>query len=251
MYFQVNNHKIYYEKHGNNKETIIILPGWGNNRQTFDYLIKKLKNDYTIYIIDYPGFGKSNFPNIDMTIFDYATIIRKFISSNKIDNFNIIAHSFGGRIAIILDSIYKLKINKMIFLDIAGIRKFSIKRLIKKYLYKFLKLLGKALPKKVKTKYQKYLFSKFASTDYNSINTNMYQTFKNIVNTNLKRYVKDISSEVLLIWGIDDEDTPLYIANYLNKYIKESALITLPGHHFIYLEHPYLTTKIITIFLKN
>ena len=77
----------------------------------------------------------------------------------------------------------------------------------------------------------------------------MYQTFKNIVNTDLKCYVKNIKSEVLLIWGNKDNDTPIKIAKYLNKHIKNSALIILDAHHYIYLEHPHLILLIIKEFI--
>lgn len=61
MYINIKDISIYYEKHGMGKQVIFILPGWGDNRQTFDYLISALKDYFTIYIIDYPGFGKFKF----------------------------------------------------------------------------------------------------------------------------------------------------------------------------------------------
>ena len=59
MYYKYNNIKLYYEKYGNKKKYLLILPGWGNTRPTFYNIINFLKNIYTIYIIDYPGFGNS------------------------------------------------------------------------------------------------------------------------------------------------------------------------------------------------
>ena len=71
MYYNKKNISFYYKKYGTKSRNILILPGWGNTRETFNYLISCLKNDYTIYILDYPGFGKSPFPNNDLTIYDY------------------------------------------------------------------------------------------------------------------------------------------------------------------------------------
>ena len=42
MYLKINNLNLYYEKYGTKKQSIIILPGWGNNRITFNYLIHDL-----------------------------------------------------------------------------------------------------------------------------------------------------------------------------------------------------------------
>ena len=39
MYLTVKDLTIYYEKYGNGKNIILILPGWGNTRETFRYII--------------------------------------------------------------------------------------------------------------------------------------------------------------------------------------------------------------------
>ena len=44
MYITIDDINIYYEKHGTKGQTIVILPGWGDNRFTFDYLINFLAN---------------------------------------------------------------------------------------------------------------------------------------------------------------------------------------------------------------
>jgi len=59
MYFNFKSSKIYYEKYGKSNKKLIILPGWGDNRKTFNNIINKFKEKYEIYIFDYPGFGLS------------------------------------------------------------------------------------------------------------------------------------------------------------------------------------------------
>ena len=66
MYVTINDITLYYEKHGDKKCNILILPGWGDTRKTFSYMINFLKNFATVYIIDFPGFGKTKFPNRDL-----------------------------------------------------------------------------------------------------------------------------------------------------------------------------------------
>ena len=98
MYFKTNDISLYYEKYGTSQDTILILPGWGNNRTTFFNIINYFKDSYSIYIIDYPGFGNSPIPQKDLTIYDYAILIKKFIKMEIKTSPIIIAHSFGGRI---------------------------------------------------------------------------------------------------------------------------------------------------------
>lgn len=248
MYKTIDNITFYYEKINDKKNTIIILPGWGNTRETFKYIIEYFKNNYTIYIFDYPAFGNSPIPNKTLTIYDYTKIIYEFIKEEKIINPIIIAHSFGGRISILLDSIYNLKIKKLILIDIAGIKP---KKTLKQLTYKLLKKLVFLIPKNKKKQYLNKLFKHFASTDYSNIPISMQKTFKNIVNEDLTKYLSNIKSETLILWGEKDLSTPLKDAKLLEKKINNSALIVLKNaSHFSYLNYIYLTNKIIDEFIK-
>lgn len=249
MYYENGNFTLYYEKYGTNKNTIIILPGWGDTRNTFDYLIENLKQNNTVYIIDNPGFGKSKVKTKNLTIYDYSSLIQELILHEKINNPTIIAHSFGGRIATILSGYYKEKINKMIFIDTAGIKQ---KINIKTKIYKTLKKITNLLPKKIKQKVNTYLLKKFSSTDYYNLPDSMKETFKNIVNEDLTNYYKNIKQSTLLIWGELDNSTPLKDAKKISKEIKDSALIVLKeASHYSYLQYPKLTLNIINEFIKE
>lgn len=253
MYYSKNTYSMYYEKHGNGNKNIIILPGWGNTRNTFRMMIDYLKEKYTVYIIDYPGFGRSIFPDYDLTIYDYTNIIRDFINDNNIYKPTIIAHSFGGRIATLLTGYYKDNIDKLILIDVAGIKhKKNIYKLIKQCIYKLLTKLNIFVPKRKRNIYLKRLFHKFSSLDYKNLDDNMHNTFKNIVNEDLSSYIKYIDQETLIIWGSLDKDTPLKDGKYFNKKIRKATLSILPkGSHFSYLNYPNLTNKLISKFLKD
>ncbi len=249
MYFTYDNTTIYYERYGNNKKNIIILPGWGDTRKTFSYMINFLKIYFNVYILDYPSFGKSPPLNKDLTIYDYTLLIHEWIKSLNIKNPILIGHSFGGRIITILNGYYHFNYNNIIYLNSAGIKP-RIK--LKTKIYKFLKRLKFFLPKKYKNKYLNFLFTKFASNDYKELNSNMYQTFKNIVNIDLKCYLKDIKAKVLIIWGNKDISTPLKDGITMHKQIDNSELIVLDkATHFSYLDYPILINKIIYFQLKD
>ena len=252
MYFKSKDIQMYYEKYGNGNDIMLILPGWGETRKTFNKIIEYYKNIYTIYIMDYPGFGNTKFPSGDLTIYDYALLIKEFMISEKISNPVLLAHSFGGRIAIILTGYFNIKKEKMILMDIAGIRRKSIKRWLKQKIYKFRKKCNVFLPKRFRKNYLKCLKNKYGSTDYNSLGKNMIKTFTNVINEDLRKYVNKISSEVLLIWGMRDIDTPLKDGYFFNKKIKDSALIIFPyGTHFTYLEYHIQILSIIDCFVNN
>lgn len=251
MFFKHNDISIYYEVHGNKKDTILILPGWGNTRSSFYNLINYFKNNYTIYIIDYPSFGNSPIPNKELTIYDYADLIYHFIKKEKINPI-IIAHSFGGRISSILIGKYNLKTEKLVLMDVAGIKRFNPKIFIKQKIYKLLKKITYLLPKIKQEYFRNKLLLLFGSTDYQNIPVVMKKTFKNIINEDLKKYYKNITTNTLIIWGEKDIDTPLKDAYFLKKNIKDSGLIIYENsRHFSYLDKLYLTNLIINEFIKK
>ena len=226
MRFSFLDFDIYYEKYGTSKDNILILPGWGDTRSTFNNLINVLKNNFTVYILDYPGFGNSNFPNRDLDIYDYSGLIEEFIKSNKIDNPIIISHSFGGRISIILSGLKKLPIKKMILIDAACIKR--------------------------KKKYENILINIFGSNDYKNLDPNIRKTFIKVINEDLTKYLENINTSTLLIWGENDQDTPIEDGKLMNVKIEDSGLIVIPNSsHFPYLEYPYYINKIILEFLKT
>ena len=251
MYLKIHNLDIYYEKYGTGKNTILILPGWGDTRRTFDYLIDYLKNYFTIYILDYPGFGKSTFKD-SLNIYEYSDIINEFVNKLNLENSILIGHSFGGRIISLLTTKYNIPYKKIILINVAGLKEHSIKLFFKTIIYKLLKKLKYLLPNKLKIKYQQYLFNKFASSDYKNLNKDLYKTFQNVVKVNLKQYYKKITIDTLILWGDQDTITPINMAYKLNKLIKNSYLIKLSNlHHFPFLENPYLVSQIIYNYLKK
>lgn len=249
--YKYNDISIYYETYGNSKKSILILPGWGNTRNTFLNIISLLKDKYKIYIIDYPGFGNSPNPNKELNIYDYSSLIYNFIKDNNINNPIIIAHSFGGRISSILIGKYKLKVKKLILFDVAGIKRINIKLFLKIKSYKLLKLLTYLLPSCIQIKVRDKLFKRFSSTDYKDIPNSMKKTFQNIIKEDLSKYYKNISTDTLIIWGDKDNDTPLKDGKYLNRIIKNSEIIIYKNsNHFSYLYNSYLTNKILESYLK-
>lgn len=252
MNINIDGHNIYYEKYGSEKQNILILPGWGDTRPTFNNMINELKKKYTVYILDYPGFGKSSFEGKDLTIYDYAKLINRFMKKIKIKNPVIIAHSFGVRVAILLDTLEKTDFKKLIIIDGAGIKKKrNIKKILKQTCYKMLKKISIILPKKIMKKYLSKLLNIFGSKDYKALNNNMRKTFSNIVNEDLTDYIKDISKETLIIWGENDLDTPLKDGIKMNELIKDSGLVIITkGTHFAYLDAPFYVNRIILEFIK-
>jgi len=239
MRFLFKNEVIEYEYFGKeNKETILFLHGWGMNKNAFISSIRLLQTKFRILTITMPTI----YPTTSVwTMFDYAELIENILALNNISNVIIICHSFGFRVALILNK--KIKINKIVITGGAGINKqktFDFFKKINKNNAKILLNSGKI----------KNLFEKIASPDYKTLSSINRKTFKNIVNLNLKFALK-FSCPLFLFWGKKDEETQPWIAKQIMKVNKQAKLILTNSNHFTYIENSALFNHETLKFLEN
>ena len=199
---------------------LIFLHGWGMDLHTFDKLTNQIKDDFTIYQIDLPGFGLSGIKD-SYTLEEYASIINEFCLSLAIINPVIIGHSFGGRVAIVYSSLYD--VNKLILVSSPGVKyKFSLCKWLKIKIYKLFKLL------KIKIN--------MGSLDYKIASGYLKGVLVKAVNKDLKEEMKKIKCPTLLIYGKKDKSVPLYIGKQINENINGSGLVVSYCGHFPYIE---------------
>jgi len=218
--FNQNEFKISYKIYNLSKKTnIIILHGWGSNKDIMEKIFAKQDNftQYKMIFIDLPGFGKSDNNHI-LNTSDYANIINLFLKKINIKKDVIIGHSFGGKIATILNP--KL----LVLLSSAGIivkKEFIV--LIKIYTFKILKIFGFG-----------FLRHFFISKDAINMPQNMYETFKNVVDENFEDTFKNRQDNTLIFWGKEDIQTPISSGEKIHSLIKNSNFIALNGDHFFF-----------------
>ena len=223
------NYRIRSNK--NRDKFVLLLHGWGGSLDSFkateDFLVA---NNYSTINIDFPGFGKSDLPKNDFTLKDYKDLVESILKIENINSVSIIAHSFGGRVALMLASENTI-VNKLVLVDSAGIKpKFSLRKWFKIKIYKFKKFLNKHF----KTKFD---LSKYGSQDYKAMPQQLKGVFNNVVNLDLTFCLKNIKCPTLLIWGDKDKSTPLYMAKKMKKKINDCELIIFKNcGHFSYLE---------------
>lgn len=246
MLKKIDNINVCFEYlKGNNNKTIVFLHGFMGNLSSFSFFCKIFNNfGYNILNIDLTNHGFSNLPN-NFTIYDYANVVNNLILKLKIENPILIGHSFGGRIIMILASMYNYK-NKLIFVSSAGIKpKFSLKTKVKILQYKINK---KLVILKLK---DKKVLNKFGSEEYKTLSKNMQQVFINIVNEDLKYLLNNIANKTLILYGKRDKDTPPYMAKIMHRNIKNSKLLKLEGNHFAYIQDAQNFIKLVKDFIEK
>ena len=235
-------------------EAVLLLHGWGSNLKSFLNLINQLKSKYRVLAFDYPGFGESSDLDRSFSIDDYVNITIKFLKELNIDSVILVGHSYGGRIIIKLNSRNDLPFNisKNVLIDSAGLKdKKDIKTKLKIYLFKTLKKITYLLPVKqsIKEQLEHSLKSKFGSNDYASASKVLQETLVKSVNEDLTDLLPNMR-ETLLIWGDNDNVTPMWMADTMKKNISNSGLVVLHGGHFSYIDDPIIFSKVIDSYFR-
>ena len=253
MFCEIDGLKINYEVKGEGNP-VVMLHGWGVSAESFAFSGEHLSEKFKVYRIDFPGFGKSDMPKSPMSVYDYAEITLKLLNALEIKNPILIGHSFGGRIIICLTGKMGYTARKIILVDSAGIKpRHSLVYYIRQSCFKISKkALMIFLPKEKSEVAIANLRKRYGSADYNNATDVLRNSIVRVVNEDLTCYLKNITPPTLLIWGENDDATPLSDAHIMEKHIKDSGLVVLKGcSHFSFVEKPYDFNIIVDKFLEN
>ena len=229
---------VHYEVSGSGK-AVIILHGWGANLEVMRSAAECFGEKMKVYNLDLPGFGGSDEPACDdWDIYSYADFIAEFVKKLEIKKPVILAHSFGGRIALILAGKKLIPINKMILTGCAGIKpKRGIDYYAKVYTYKLSKKVSKIIGF-FGSDYEEKMKKKYGSEDYASASNKMRAVMVRAINEDLKYLMPDIDVPTLLVWGENDDATPISDGKTMEKLIPDAGLIVMPDSgHFAFLEN--------------
>ncbi|PWL45584.1 MAG: alpha/beta hydrolase [Clostridiales bacterium] len=255
MEIEIDGLQINYRIEGEGKP-LLMLHGWGGCIDSFAPVIREMSKYRKVYALDFPGFGESEEPQQAVGVPEYTKWVVKFIRGMHIEGTDIICHSFGGRVSILLAAEYPELVGKIVFTDAAGVRpRRGLKYYGKVYTYKLckkllacprlskaLRCLGIDVEKRVKNA---------GSSDYQQLSGTMRQTFVKVVNQNLTPYLKKIQAPSLLIYGENDQDTPVRYGKIMEKEIKDAGLVVLKNAgHFSYLDQYPHYISIVKVFLE-
>lgn len=232
-----------HKKEADGSPTILLLHGWGCDSSMFSFIESDLSAKASVLSLDFPGHGRSGQPPEPWGVAEYSQQLYDLLKELSIDRVHVIAHSFGGRVAIYLASTYPDLIDKLVITGGAGIKKplsdAQLKRQqdFKRYNAALNSMKRIALLASPVNKLQASLRNRYGSADYIKLNEVMRQSFSKIVSLDLYPNLKDIHSSTLLIWGSADTETPLWMGQQMEKEIPDAGLIIFEGRtHFAFVE---------------
>lgn len=249
MFVEVDGLKVYYDVTGSGK-SVILLHGWGGQAASFKPLFDYLAQSFKVYAPDLPGFGQSSLPPVPWGVNEYTHFINGFFKKLEIARSYVIAHSFGGRVGLMLAANFPERVEKLVLIDSAGIRP---KRTIKYYLRIGLAKMVKRVffTRFFGEKVKDALFTLMGSEDYRKAGK-MRGTLVKVVNEDLKYLLPKVKAPTLIVWGEKDKVVPVWHAKIMEREIEGAILVILKdAGHFSYLDNFPQFCGVVSNFLEG
>ena len=87
----------YRFRYENDKPVLLLLHGFNGNSKSWACQFKYFENKRSVLAIDFPGFGGSEFVELDMI--SVAELLTRFLENIKVTSCEVLGHSMGGMLA--------------------------------------------------------------------------------------------------------------------------------------------------------
>ncbi|MBD3279660.1 MAG: alpha/beta fold hydrolase [Candidatus Pacebacteria bacterium] len=202
--------------------TVYVLHGWAidpQNQDKWQPLLDALAkfNIFTKFLF-LPGLSQP----LDQvwTLTDYVNWLAEQLKDQQ--EVILLGHSFGGQLAIRYATTHPQQVKKLILIANSGLRDWSVKARIKRSLFYVLAKLGKLLVGGVF--FRRLIYKLARETDYLKANPVQRQTMINVLEDEIRADLSKVSCPTLIIWGQNDQTTPLKNAQLVKKQINNSQL---------------------------
>lgn len=178
---------------------------------------------------DFRGMGASAPLSEAWSVGDYAEDTRALLRRLDISGARLVAHSFGGRVALKLLSAPDPPFSRALLTGCAGIPpRRGVRYRARVRAYRFVRRFA-----------PRFAERRFGSAEYRSLSPVQRESFKKIVNEDLSPCLPAIRMPVLYVFGEKDRQTPPYMAEALHAGTPGSGLVYMQGcSHFCFCEQP-------------
>ena len=205
----------------------MLFHGYLSSKEAFQGQIDYFSRFYRVTAFDFLGFGKSGELKAPFSVADYALWTKEVLKNLSVEKPRVIAHSFGCRVALKMAEEGGQVFDKIILTGPAGVilkRGFVYKTKVKTY-----RLVKKFFPK--------FAEKRFGSKEYRTLSAVMKESYKKIVNEDLRSTAKRVENEVLIIQGRSDFTTPEAEARAYLACLKRGKIQFIDGGHFAFAEN--------------
>lgn len=204
------------------------MHGYLSSKEAFTAQIEYFSRFFRVTAIDFLGFGGSRYLTSAFSVGDYADWTEEVFGLLKLEKPHVIAHSFGCRVAVKMASRDKDVFDKILLTGPAGVimdRGWKYRLRVKTY-------------RAVKRIAPRFAERRFGSAEYRSLSPLMKESYKKIVNEDLRDCARRVENEVLIVEGAQDTVTPLKEAEAYLACFPKGRLRQMQGGHFAFAETP-------------
>lgn len=207
---------------GDGPPRVLALHGWRRTSADFDKVLSGLSAGAVA--LDLPGFGASPEPPAAWGTEDYAKAVTAVLS--EFDGPAVVlGHSFGGRVAVRLaasqpQAVAALVLTGVPLLRAAPAGKPALSFRAARWLHR-----RGVLP----DDRMEALRRKHGSADYRAATGVMRDVFVRVVNESYEDDLRALACPVELVWGSDDADARLDVAERAAKLVGEARLTVVDG----------------------
>ncbi len=178
--------------------------------------------------IDFLGFGQSGMLERAFSVGDYAEWLKAVMIALGVLKPHVIAHSFGCRVAVKVACNAPETFDKIVLTGPAGIiLKRGLSYRLKVGTYRFVKRFAPNFAER-----------KFGSAEYRTLSPVMKESYKKIVNEDLRDCAKGVFNEVLIVEGDSDRVTTKAEAEIYTRCFPKARMRIIEGGHFAFAENP-------------
>lgn len=233
---------------------LLLLHGWGASAELFAPLFDRLQPGRRLIAPDLPGFGATPEPPAAWSAHEYAAWTVALLDRLGVERCDLIGHSNGGRIAIVLAAEHGARVRRLVLTASAGIRaRQGMRDRLRVRVYKALRRAERApvLPAAARQAARRRA-DRRGSADYRAASGTMRATLVRLVTEDLRPLLPHVAAPTLLIWGDHDTETPLHDAREMERLIPDSGIAVFEGAgHYAYLEQPARFTRVVDVFLAG
>lgn len=111
----------YYEGGPTTGETLVMIHGFGANRDNWLRFARPFTSRYHVIALDLPGFGESSKPDARYDVATQTERLHAFIKALQLKKPHLIGNSMGGHIAALYAARYPDQVASIALLDNAGV----------------------------------------------------------------------------------------------------------------------------------
>ena len=202
--------------------TVLALHGWGRTHADFAATLRGLD----AVALDLPGFGASPPPPEAWGAEDYAAAVAAVLPALAAQVV-VLGHSFGGRVAVHLAVRDPERVSALVLTGVPLLPASGVPRRRPPMAYRVARslharsVIGAARMERWRERY--------GSPDYLAARGVMRDVLVRAVNESYEEQLRQLRCPVELVWGSDDPQVPLSVAEAAAALVRDTRLTVCPG----------------------